>query len=92
VPDAPPGDYWKELSLEQASKYISDVVFHSTRAGVFGLKELAAHPTYGQLSAVKSGQVSPWNQDFIQSYQGLTAAFDTLIGPLREAKNLTGDA
>jgi iron complex transport system substrate-binding protein len=89
VPDAPPGDFWEELSPEQASKYISDVIFHSTRAGVYGLKEMAAHPTYGQLPAVKAGQVYPWNQDFIQSNQGLAAAFETLLGPLREAKKVT---
>lgn len=89
VPDAPPGDYWEELSPEQASKYISDVIFHSTREGVFGLEEMATHPTYGQLPAVKAGQVYPWNQDFIQSYQGLMAAFDTLIGPLKEAMKVT---
>lgn len=91
VPDAPPGDYWEELSPEQASKYLSDVVFQSTRLGVFTLEQLQSHPTYGQLPAVKAGQVGPWNQDFIQSYQGLTAAFETLLGPLREAKKVTGD-
>jgi iron complex transport system substrate-binding protein len=90
VPDAPPGDYWEELSPEQASKYLSDIIFHSTRAGVFGLEEMAAHPTYGQLPAVEAGQVYPWNQDFIQSFQGLTAAFDSLLEPLRDARDVTG--
>jgi iron complex transport system substrate-binding protein len=91
VPDAAPGEYWEELSPEQASKYQSDVVFQSTRLGVFTIEQLQSHPTYGQLPAVKAGQVGPWNQDFIQSYQGLTAAFETLLGPLREAKKVTGN-
>jgi iron complex transport system substrate-binding protein len=87
--DAPPGDYWEELSPEQASKYISDIIFQSTREGIFTIEELTAHPTYGQLPAVEAGQVYPWNQDFIQSYQGLTAAFDTLIEPLKGAQKVT---
>jgi iron complex transport system substrate-binding protein len=87
--DAPPGDYWEELSPEQASKYISDMIFQSTREGIFTIEELTAHPTYGQLPAVEAGQVYPWNQDFIQSYQGLTAAFDTLIEPLKGAQKVT---
>lgn len=88
-PDAPAGEYWEEVSPEQASKYLSDIVFQSTRLGVFTIEELTAHPTYGQLPAVKSRQVGPWNQDFIQSYQGLTAAFDTLLGSLRNARKVT---
>jgi iron complex transport system substrate-binding protein len=87
--DAPAGDYWEELSPEQASKYISDIIFQSTREGIFTIEELTAHPTYGQLPAVEAGQVYPWNQDFIQSYQGLTAAFDTLIEPLKGAQKVT---
>lgn len=90
VPDSvPEGDYWEELSPEQAEKYVSDIVFQSTREGIFSLEELAAHPTYGTLPAVKAGQVGPWNQDFIQSYQGLAAAFDTLLGPLQNAQDVT---
>lgn len=38
---------------------------------------MAAHAAYGSLPAVNAGQISPWNQDFIQSYQGLTAALES---------------
>ena len=89
VPEAPPGDYWEELSPELALKYPSDIVFQSTRAGVLTLEELAAHPTYGKLPAVAAGQAGPWNQDFIQSYQGLAAAFDMLLATLRGAEDVT---
>ena len=57
--------------------------------GVFSLEELAAHPTYGRLSAVESGQMGPWNQDFIQSYQGLTAALETMMATLQDAADVT---
>jgi iron complex transport system substrate-binding protein len=90
VPDAEPGSYWQELSPEQAMTYQSDVLFQSTRAGVFTLEELAAHPTYGRLPAVRAGQTGPWNQDFIQSYQGLHAALENMLVVLEPAEIVTG--
>ena len=39
--------------------YQSDVLFQSTRTGVFSPEELAVHPTYGRLPAVESGQMGP---------------------------------
>lgn len=89
-PDAAPGDYWEELSPELAMTYQSDVFFQSTRAEVLSLEELTAHPTYGQLPAVQAGQVGNWNQDFIMSYQGLTAALETMLATLRTAEKVTG--
>lgn len=88
-PNAEPGSYWEELSPEQAMTYQSDVLFQSTREGVFSLEELAAHPTYGRLPAVKAGQTGPWNQDFIQSYQGLHAALQTMMATLEDAEDVT---
>lgn len=88
-PDAEPMTYWEELSTEQAAKYKADIFFQSTRDGSFSLEELAAHPTLGTLPAIKAGQVAPWNQDFIQSYQGLTAALDVMIATLENAKDVT---
>lgn len=90
VPDgAPEGDYWETLSTEQANKYVSDLLFQSSRTGTLSLEELAAHPTYGTLPAVKAGQVFAWDQDFIQSYQGLTTAFEFFTEALRNATKVT---
>jgi iron complex transport system substrate-binding protein len=88
-PAVPEGEYWQELSPEQARTYESDVLFQSTRTEAFSPEEVAAHPTYGQLPAVKSGQLIPWNQDFIQSYQGLTAGLQDIITALQDAKDVT---
>jgi hypothetical protein len=33
--------------------------------------------------------MSPWNQDFIQSYQGLTAGLQTIIAALQDAQDVT---
>jgi iron complex transport system substrate-binding protein len=90
VPDnVPENDYWEQLSPEQASKYPSDILFQSTRLGIFTPEELAAHATYGSLPAVKAGQIAPWNQDFTQSYQGLTAALETIVTALAPAEDVT---
>ena len=90
VPESvPEGDYWESLSTEQAIKYVSDLIFQSSRTGTLTLEELAAHPTYGALPAVKAGQVIAWDQDFIQSYQGLTAALTHLTEALRQAEKVT---
>ncbi|MCA9880566.1 MAG: ABC transporter substrate-binding protein [Thermomicrobiales bacterium] len=90
VPDgAPEGEYWETLSTEQANKYVSDLLFQSSRTGTLSLEELAAHPTYGTLPAVKTGQVFSWDQDFIQSYQGLTTALEFFTEALRNATKVT---
>ena len=37
----------------------------------------------------EAGQFGPWNQDFVQSYQGLTAAFEMLLETLAGAEDVT---
>ena len=89
-PEAARWAYWEELSAEQAGKYQPDVFFQSERDGSFTKEELAAHPLYSTLPAIKAGQIGPWNQDFIQSYQGLGAALEAMIATLEHAEKVTG--
>jgi iron complex transport system substrate-binding protein len=90
VPEnVPAGEYWEALSTEQAIKYPSDLLFQSSRTGTLTPEELAAHPTYSALPAVKAGQVFAWDQDFIQSYQGLTTALAHLTESLQDAGKVT---
>lgn len=89
-PEAEPGSYWEELSLEQALKYPADLFFASTRLGAFSPDDLKEHPTFGQHPAIKAGQVYPWNQDFIQSYQGMTEAVDAVRSALASSTKVTG--
>lgn len=88
-PEAAPGDYWQELSKEQALLYPADILFNSTRDGRFSANELKADATFGTFPAVKSGQIGAWNQDFIMSYQGLTAALETMTATLSAAKKVS---
>jgi iron complex transport system substrate-binding protein len=89
-PDAERWAYWEELSAEQAGKYQPDILFQSERDGSFTPEELQAHPLYKTLPAIAAGQIAPWNQDFIQSYQGLGAALETMIAALESAEKVTG--
>lgn len=88
-PEAEPGSYWEQLSIEQALKYPADVVFHSTRPGTLTLEEMTAHPILGLHPAIKARQVGPWNQDFIMSYQGMTAALAATLATIRDAQTIS---
>ena len=89
-PEAEPGSYWEELSLEQALKYPADLFFASTRLGALSPDDLKEHPSFGQHPAIKADQVYPWNQDFIQSYQGMTEAVDAVRTALESSSKVTG--
>lgn len=75
-PDAEDGAFWEEISHEQALKYPADVMFVSTRAEALSPEEIKASPTWSLHPAVKADQVFGWNQDFIQSYQGMAEALN----------------
>lgn len=85
APDAEPGSFWEELSLEQALKYPADIIMSSSRPGTVPPEEFATHPTFGAHPAVQAGQVVSWNQDFIMSYQGMTEAMEHLVTTLNDA-------
>ena len=87
-PDVAEGEYWEGLSREQALKYPADIFFNSTREGMFDAEQLQADPAFGQHPAIKAGQIGRWNQDFIMSYQGLSAALDSMTETLAESHKL----
>ncbi len=70
------GEYWESLSMEQALKYPTDMLFYSLRGDITSLDAFRAHPTFSKHPAVIAGQVFPWNQDFISNYPGLTTMLD----------------
>jgi iron complex transport system substrate-binding protein len=89
-PDESDG-WWQTLSTEEALRYPADIIFNSDRGGgtlTLGLEDLQAHPTFGLHPAVQAGQVYPWNQDFILSYQGMTAALNAISDPLEQAEKV----
>ena len=88
VPERTEDGYWEMLSPEQALKYPADIVFQAL-SGALPIEELKAHPTYGQMPAVKAGQVSTRNLDVVQSYQGMADSISELLPTLRAAKDVT---
>jgi iron complex transport system substrate-binding protein len=88
-PNAEPGQYWEELSLEQAGLYPCDVFFSSSRDESPTIEELKAMPTFAAHPAIAAGQIGAWNQDFIMSYQGLTAALTNMIDVLTVAEKVS---
>jgi iron complex transport system substrate-binding protein len=80
VPKLPvaPGEYWQQLSLQEAGTYQTDLLFYSMRGVLTSKEEVMAHPTVGLLPAAKAGQVFPWNQDVILNYPGVAASLDAM--------------
>lgn len=72
--DVPAGEYWLAITEEDLIDFDADILFSSERGTYITPESMAAQPTYALLGAVKAGQVSPWNQDVITSYRGLTEA------------------
>jgi N-acetylmuramic acid 6-phosphate (MurNAc-6-P) etherase len=61
---------------------------NSTRLGTLTLDELKEHPTFGVHPAVQAGQLAGWNQDFIQSYQGMADAMEHITATLRDSEKI----
>lgn len=74
----PEGEYWEQLSTEQALKYPSDILFYSVRGDLTTPDDFLNHPTFSQHPAVKAGQLFAWNQDVILNYAGIAASLDAV--------------
>ncbi len=86
------GEFWEELSAEQALLYPADVIFSDVYSVLLTAEDLAGEPVYAAMPAVAAGQVGLWNRDFPVSYAGVTAFLETVLETLRTAEKVTGDA
>lgn len=75
-------DYWLTISNELAIDYPADMLFVSSRDGRLSDEEIQAMPGWRLHPAVAAGQIFDWNQDFIQSYQGMKTALDHITGAI----------
>lgn len=82
-------EYWETLSLEEALKYPSDVLFNDVYSTILTLEELRQQPTLAVMPAVVAGQVGLWKRDFPVSYEGMTDFLETILGTLRDASKVT---
>jgi iron complex transport system substrate-binding protein len=83
------GDFWETLSLEEAIKYPSDVVFSDVYSSFLTLEDLQRQPTLAVMPAVEGGQVGLWKRDFPVSYAGVTDFLETILVTLRDAQKVT---
>jgi iron complex transport system substrate-binding protein len=82
------GDYWEYVSFETIGKYQTDLFMSSYRG--LPIPEVEAIATVSALPAVQAGQIYTWNQDFIASYQGMTAILAELTANIEESEIVTG--
>jgi iron complex transport system substrate-binding protein len=82
-------DFWETLSLEEAIKYPSDVVFNDVYSSFVTVEELQEQPTLAVMPAVAAGQVGLWKRDFPVSYAGVTDFLETILVTLRDAQKVT---
>lgn len=82
------GDYWEYVSFETIGKYQTDLFMSSYRG--LPIDDVKAIATVAALPSVKAGQIYTWNQDFIASYQGMTAILAELTGHIVAAEIVTG--
>jgi len=82
------GEFWEELSPEQALTYTSDVIFNDVYSTVLTLDDLRGVKVYARIPAVEAGQVGLWKRDFPLSYAGMTDFLETLLVTLRDAEKI----
>lgn len=84
------GEYWLQLSLEETTKFPTDMVFNSDRSELLTLAELQAEPTYALHPAIKAGQVYTWSQDVTGSFPGLTRVLNATAVDIAGARKGVG--
>jgi iron complex transport system substrate-binding protein len=83
-------EFWETLSVEEALKYQSDVLYNDVYSTIRGIEELQGHAVIGAIPAVAAGQVGEWPRDFPVSYAGVTDFLEVILTPLRTAQKVTG--
>jgi iron complex transport system substrate-binding protein len=79
-------DYWETLSWEQVAKYPADLILTDTRTYALSQQELAEHPTWKQLPAVRAGQLGAWSAEPRFNYQLAAPVIRQLAGVVQKAE------
>ncbi|MCA9833349.1 MAG: helix-turn-helix domain-containing protein [Thermomicrobiales bacterium] len=82
------GGFWEAISFENVLEYPSDILLNSTRDDALTPEEITRNIGFAHHPAVVAGQIGPWIQDFILSYQGMTAPMLQLADTLRASKKV----
>ncbi|ASR38714.1 iron complex transporter substrate-binding protein [Prauserella marina] len=83
-PNAPgDGNYWEQLSWENAGTYPADVILLDSRYGNLQADQLGGYPTWQKLPAVQEGNVIPWNPETPFSYSAAVGELGSIGTALR---------
>ncbi|RLL66511.1 ABC transporter substrate-binding protein [Streptomyces sp. Z26] len=80
--------FWEFLSWENADKYHADLLLLDNRTAAPSEKDLAEHPVWAGLPAVKAGQTLPWAMEERCSHLGWAPVVEGLAAALGKAKRL----
>ncbi|RPE33954.1 ABC transporter substrate-binding protein [Kitasatospora cineracea] len=83
------GDYYEGLSWENAGKYPADLLLLDQRSTALQPKDLAAKPSWGQLPAVKAGQITPWDAVPRFSHAGFAPLIERLTAAIQKSRKLS---
>lgn len=79
-------DYWEQLSWEQVGKYPADLILTDTRTISLTQQQLAEHPTWARLPAVRAGQLGAWSAEPRFNPLLATPVIRTLAGVVQGAR------
>ncbi len=80
------GEFFEELSWEQADKYPADVILVDNRAQALRPDQLDDKPTWAALPAVRAGQLGPYYAETRLSYQQNAAILEELAALVRRSR------
>ncbi|MBT2209533.1 ABC transporter substrate-binding protein [Actinomadura sp. NEAU-AAG7] len=78
--------YFENLSWENADRYRADVIMLDSRTQALQPKDLGSKPSWGDLPAVRAGQVIPWQPEPRFSYEGCAPILEALATSIKSAK------
>jgi iron complex transport system substrate-binding protein len=80
------GEYFEELSWEQASKYAADLLLVDARQWSATGEQLKEQvPTFAALPAAKADAFGSWKTEYVPSYAGFTPILEELAETIRAA-------
>ena len=89
VPNKVTGGFFETLSWETADKYAADLIMLDDRSASLQPKDLTSKPTWGQLAAVKAGQIFGWPSEPIFSYDKCAVQIEALTKAITTAKKVS---
>jgi iron complex transport system substrate-binding protein len=79
-------DYWETLSWEQVAKYPADLILTDSRTYALTQAQMAEHPTWKALPAVKAAQLGSWSAEPRFNYTLATPVIQQLTELVKKSR------